>query len=131
MPSIPNKPFFSPDEPFLPEPDSQEIYQPELLAADNTGPVTVSLDYLLTKGFEPSYPLYAQARQEARQRLASLLRRTLPLGSQQRDIVRLIVQQPEEFLKAGGAVHQSRVAQTLRLHPTTVRYHLEQLQRYV
>jgi hypothetical protein len=91
----------------------------------------VSLDFLLTKGFEPTYPTYAASRQQARQRLAKLLRRSLPLGSPQREIVRLIVGHPEEFLKSNGEVNQSHVAARLGLHQTTVWYHLQQMHRYL
>jgi hypothetical protein len=122
---------FSPDEPLLPEPDSEEIIQHESPTPEIKGPVTISLDYLLTQGFEPSYPIYPAARKQARQRLAGLLRETLPLGSQQREIVQLIVKSPDDFLKKGGEVNQSRVAEYLGLHQTTVRYHLQQLQRYL
>ena len=120
---------FSPDEPFLPEAESQEIIPLEPPPSDSRGPLKVSLDYLLTQGFEPTYPPYPAARQEARRRLAGLLRRSLRLGSQQRDIVQLVVKDPELFLRANGEVHQSRVAEQLKLDQTTVRYHLQQLQK--
>ena len=129
MSSNPDEPLFPPDELFLAEPDSEEIIQHEPQPPAVTGPLTVSLDYLRGHGFEPSYPPYPEARRLARQRLATLLRRTLPLGSPQREIVQLIVKHPEEFLRSNGEVNQSRVAVHLGLHQSTVWYHLQQLQR--
>lgn len=126
----PNEPLLPPDEAFFPELDSDEIIQREP-PPEVKGPLIVSLDYLLSHGIEPSYPAYAEARKLARQRLAGLLRRTLRLGSPQREIVQLIVKSPDEFLKASGEVNQSLVAERLGLHQTTVWYHLQQLQRHL
>ncbi len=122
---------YSPDELIFSEAESGEIVQLDPNPPDVRGSLKVSLDYLLTRGFEPTYPSYPEARKQARQRLAELLRRSLRLGSNQRDIVQLIIKDPEQFLRTNGEVNQSRVAEHLNLHQTTVRYHLQQLQKFL